>query len=47
MMKDGKVRNCLQQSYLQTLELGSFLNTGLGVEALPEQIPNAFGIFQL
>jgi len=45
-MKDGKVGNSLQYMYLQTLELGSFLNIGLSVEALPEQIPIAFGIFQ-
>ena len=41
-MKDGKVGNILQYMYLQTLELRSFLNTGLSVEALPEQILIAF-----
>ena len=45
-MKDGKVRD-LFLSYLQTLELGSFLNTVPSVEALLEQIPIAFGTYQL
>ena len=44
-MKDGKVGvDCILS--LQTLELGSFLNIVLSVEALLEQIPIAFGIFQ-
>ena len=34
------------QPYLQTLELGSFLNTVSSVEALLEQFPIAFMIFQ-
>ena len=45
-MKDVKVRD-LFLSNLQTLELGSFLNTVPSVEALLEQIPIAFGTYQL